>query len=161
MNIERMKKRVSEYVEACSQQYIGGQSYFDGLDGRIKNDQELVWSYIDYMTLKEEVFDVIASGEIGVLLQRYQRDGLIPRYIHMVVVNGGLRHDGQIENLPVQQIQGKSFIFMDDSYYSGSTAETVRQAVEAAGGKIIRNYVFYDGSPNTNENVRSLYRYYG
>lgn len=50
--------------------------------------------------------------------------------------------------------------FFDDSYYSGKTSKAVREYIQKYGGTIVKNYVFYDGCIEKNDDVESLYRYY-
>ena len=57
-------------------------------------------------------------------------------------------------------IRGNDFIFVDDSYYSGTTRDIINAELNKYGGKITRTFVVYDGSKEKDDSVFSLYRYY-
>lgn len=52
-------------VEQCLQKHEGGESYFDELDTMVKSNAELMASYIDFIIQKENIHNIIVSGEIG------------------------------------------------------------------------------------------------
>lgn len=160
MSIYEMEQELREIVETCSRLHEGGENYFDELDSLVKNDSELVSSFINYAVSEERTDNVIISGEIGTLARKYQDLGIISKHINILTVNGGIRKNGEIHYLSPEKVKGKAFLFVDDSFYSGSTAGKVKVAVEDLGGTIVRNYVFYDGNPEKRNDVRSLYRYY-
>lgn len=160
IDLKELKGRVKCIVDICSEKHVGGESYFDELDGMIKNNTDLVSAYINYIFQSEKIHNIIASGEIGDRIRELQRTGYINRFVNIVTVNGGLRHDNNICEVNVEDIWGKKFVFLDDSYYSGKTANKVKHAVEHNDGEIVKNYVFYDGCRDKQENVESLYRYY-
>lgn len=149
---------MNRIVGICLRNHEGGENYFNELDNMVKNNIALVTSYVDYIVEKENINSIIASGEIGENLIFYKEVGLINANI--VTVNGGLRKGREIANLDSSLITGKQFIFLDDSYYSGKTADKVNEAVEKNGGNVICTYVFYDGSKEKHDNVHSLFRYY-
>ena len=151
-----MKTSIFDKVNELLEQYIGGQIFFTELDKAVKFDKEVLESLI----LKvEEIADphtyTIASGEIGLAMHnlRVDIDFLVP---------GGLRHDPSKINLePFKDtINGRHFIFIDDSYFSGKTATVIREEIERYGGKFDGTLVAYDGSKVKEDNVWSLYRYY-
>ena len=78
------------------------------------------------------------------------------------LVPGGLRHDPSKINLEpfADQIDGKHFMFIDDSYFSGKTVAVVKEEIERLGGNFLGTLVVYDGAKEKNVNVWSLYRYY-
>ena len=78
------------------------------------------------------------------------------------LVPGGLRHDASKINLApfADNIKGNTFLFIDDSYFSGKTALVVKEEIERLGGVFKGTLVAYDGSKVKEENVWSLYRYY-
>lgn len=147
-------------VEQCLQKHEGGESYFDELDAMVKSNAELMASYIDFIIQKENIHNIIVSGEIGRIIRELQLNGLINQYFNLVTVNGGLRKWWRcVEDIDTSDIICRKFIFLDDSFYSGKTATKVKHAVLNNGGEIIKTYVFYDGSPIRHD-VVSLYRYY-
>lgn len=156
-----MREKMVSIVEKCLQKHGGGESYFDELDAMVKNDAELMASYIDYIINKENIHSIIVSGEIGHKIRELQLNGLINQYFNLVTVNGGLRKWWRcVEDIDISDIICRKFIFLDDSFYSGKTATKVKHAVLNNGGEIVKTYVFYDGSPIRHDDVVSLYRYY-
>ena len=152
-----MKTKIFDKVNELLEQYIGGQIFFTELDKAVKFDKEVLDELLEYA---DEVFDLnsirtIASGEIGLAMHNL---GVYINYL----VPGGLRHDTSKINLEPfkQDIQGKRFLFIDDSYFSGKTAMVVKEEIERLGGTFVGTLVAYDGSKVEEKNVWSLYRYY-
>ena len=78
-------------------------------------------------------------------------------------INGSLRKGKPIQysNWKLDSYKNQPFIFVDDSYYSGKTLRIVRTYIEEVlGGYLQDSYVFYDGSEDNLDDVKSLYRYY-
>lgn len=152
-----MTHKIFDTVNALLEQYVGGQIFFTELDKAVKFDKEVLNELLEYA---DEVFDLyttctIASGEIGLAMHNLdvKIDYLVP---------GGLRHDPSKINLePFKaNIQGKKFLFIDDSYFSGKTAMVVKEEIERLGGTFVGTLVVYDGSKTKDKDVWSLYRYY-
>lgn len=153
-------------VSECLDKYKGGESYFNELDSLIKNDEVLMVLFLAYAVQDSGIHNVILSGEIGAKYTRLQLHRKIPEYINIGYVNGGLRKGDSIRNTYfgngncIPDYFSNKVIFIDDSYYSGKTANKVRNFIESLGGEVIKNYVFYDGSKEKHDDVVSLYRYY-
>lgn len=153
-----MKDAIFEKVNQLLEQYVGGQIFFTELDKAVKFDVEVLQALNQRM---KEVFGeehgmcTIASGEIGLAMHNLgvPVDFLVP---------GGLRHDPSKINLaPFKyQIEGKHFVFLDDSYFSGKTAMVVKEEIERLGGIFVGTLVAYDGAKVKEKDVWSLYRYY-
>lgn len=153
-----MKDAIFEKVNQLLEQYVGGQIFFTKLDKAVKFDVEVLQALHQRM---KEVFGeehgmcTIASGEIGLAMHNLgvPVDFLVP---------GGLRHDPSKINLaPFKyQIEGKHFVFLDDSYFSGKTAMVVKEEIERLGGIFVGTLVAYDGAKVKEKDVWSLYRYY-
>ena len=150
-----MKATIFEKVNELLEQYIGGQIFFTELDKAVKFDKEVLEELVvKAKGLWNGVF-TIASGEIGLAMHNLgvNIDYLVP---------GGLRHDASKINLApfADNIKGKTFLFIDDSYFSGKTVLVVKEEIERFGGIFKGSLVAYDGSKSKDENVWSLYRYY-
>ena len=153
-----MQNAIFEKVNALLEQYVGGQIFFTELNKAVKFDVDVLWALHKKM---KEVFGkdhgllTIASGEIGLAMHNLgvAVDFLVP---------GGLRHDPSKINLAPfkHQIEGRYFVFLDDSYFSGKTAMVVKEEIEKLGGIFVGTLVAYDGAKVRDENVWSLYRYY-
>ena len=57
-------------------------------------------------------------------------------------------------------INNKDFIFVDDSFYSGTTGYSIDQFLKRVGSKILKTYVVYDGNDKKSDNRIALYNYY-
>ena len=123
-------------VSQCLEKHGGGESYFDELDSLIKNDIELMITYLKYAVEKENVIHVVVSGEIGLILSKLINKKIIPIDINIICLNGGLR-------------KGKEPVGTNIPCYQSFK-----------GGTIVKNYVFYDGCLKKHDDVDSLYRYY-
>ena len=156
--LDYLKQKMIPIVNQCLKIHGGGESYFDELDGLIKNDIELMVTYLKYAVEKEKIENIVVSGEIGLILSKLISKKIIPMDVNLICMNGGLRKGKVGTNIPCYQ----SFkaIFFDDSYYSGKTAMAVRDYIHKCGGTIVKNYVFYDGCLKKHDDVDSLYRYY-
>lgn len=148
-----MKHTIFDKVNALLEQYIGGQIFFTELDKAVKFDKEVLEELVS--TAKCTGALTIASGEIGLAMHNL---GVKVNYL----VPGGLRHDPSKINLApfAEHIRGQHFLFLDDSYFSGKTAQVVKEEIERLGGHFLGTLVAYDGSKVKEENVWSLYRYY-
>ena len=155
-------------VNECLNKYKGGEGYFNELDGMIKNNETLMVLFLMYAVQDSGVRNVILSGEIGLKYLKLKFENKIPDYINLMIVNGSLRNGEEItggimSNLEIipEDLYDQQIIFIDDSFYSGKTANKVEYFINCRLGKIIRKYVFYDGSKEKHDDVYSLYRYYG
>lgn len=155
-----MKQKMIPIVRQCLEKHGGGESYFDELDGLVKNDIELMITYLKYAIEKENVCYVIVSGEIGLILSKLINKKIVPMDVNIICLNGGLRKGEEPVGTNIPCYQSFKAIFFDDSYYSGKTAMAVRDYIHKCGGTIVKNYVFYDGCLKKHDDVDSLYRYY-
>lgn len=160
-----LKEMMHPIVNECLNKYGGGESYFTEIDAMIKANPVLMSNYIQYIAEKENIYNVILSGEIGLKYFVMQLKHQIPGDINLFLLPGGLRLNPsklfEVDNsiLDVRTVLSSKYIFLDDSYYSGKTLNAVSAFVKKGGGVIEKSYVFYDGSP-IKANVQSLYRYY-
>ena len=158
---------IKPIVNECLDKYKGGEGYFNKLDGMIKNNETLMILFLIYAVHNSNCYDVILSGEIGLKYFKLQLEKKIPDYINLMIVNGGLRKGNEItggimsgcEVIP-GDLDSMQIIFIDDSFYSGRTANKITEFVESRCGTVIGNYVFYDGSKEKYDDVKSIYRYY-
>jgi hypoxanthine-guanine phosphoribosyltransferase len=68
------------------------------------------------------------------------------------------------ELLPIggdeNRVYNNYFVLLDDSYYSGTTKKEIEKHLKQYNAKILKTYVFYDGSFTKKPDVYSIYRYY-
>lgn len=150
-----MKNKIFETVNELLEKYIGGQIFFTELDKAVKFDMEILRQLVNQAHILAHNAQTIASGEIGLSMHNM---GIDIDYL----VPGGLRHDPTKINLePFKgDIEGREFLFIDDSYFSGKTVTVVREEIERLGGKFLGTLVVYDGAKIKDDKVWSLYRYY-
>ena len=154
-------------VTECLTKHIGGENYFNELDGMIKNNEILLVLFLMYAVQDSGVYNVILSGEIGLRYLKLKFKNRIPKDINLYIVNGGLRKGKDItggitSNLDVipDYLENNLFIFLDDSFYSGKTMNKVNDFLNSRGVTLWKTYVFYDGSKDKHDDVKSIYRYY-
>lgn len=149
----KVMKKVFDKVNICLERYIGGEAFFDELDKMVKFDKEVLVEFIDTTQEQFKEIHTIASGEFGLCLHNY---GLAVD----LLVQGGLRKGNQNCDLSQFIKKGESYLFLDDSYFSGKTAQVVKEEIERCGGKFIGCHVIYDGSQQPIHKVTSIYRCY-
>lgn len=108
--------------------------------------------------IKDEI--IIASGKFGSFFNNWWNANT--NYNNkLIIVNGGLRVGNKIDLSYIKDyIKNKKFIFIDDSFYSGKTRNTIKNELEKYNANLNKTYVIYDGSKARDDNVCSLYRYY-
>lgn len=148
-----MTNNVFSKVNECLEKYIGGEVFFDKLDEMVKFDKSILSAFIKEVNTSYNNVRTIASGEFGLCLHNY---GLPVD----IIVQGGLRKGVQICDLSNFIKEGDSFIFLDDSYFSGKTAQVIKEEVERCKGTFVGCFVVYDGSQHSIHSVSSVYRYY-
>lgn len=140
-------------VNECLEKYIGGEIFFDELDKAVKYDCSMLLELVQKAKEKYPKAKTIASGEIGLCLHNFG--------VHVdLIVQGGLRKNIQPLDLSKFVKPGESFVFIDDSYFSGRTAFAIKEALEKRECRLEGVYVIYDGCYELRKNVNSIYRYY-
>ena len=66
--------------------------------------------------------EVIASGEIGLCLYNYG-------FPIDIIVQGGLRKNKEVLDLSPFIDANKDYVFIDDSYFSGKTAQVIKEEI--------------------------------
>lgn len=163
LTMNEMKRRMSQIVQKCIDSHGGGEEYFNELDDLIKNDEDFLMSYLIHIS-QSSVKNIIVSGGIGykIAVLKHKYSWFLEGY-NIEYVNGSLRKGEPIQysNWKLDSYKNQPFIFVDDSYYSGKTLRIVKTYIEEVlGGYLQNSYVFYDGSEDNLDDVKSLYRYY-
>ena len=158
--------KLNEIVQNLIRQHTGGEQFFDALDNELRNHQDL----LTLLHQKARAFEVLQPnypaviGGIGYVMSG--KFGLYAREeVNGLLVNGGLRKGEPCMDLePLLRYfkEGgiKDFIFVDDSFYSGKTRDTIAAELAKHGCRIIQTFVVYDGSITQDTAVQSLYRYH-
>jgi hypothetical protein len=153
-----IKKKLDGIVQELLKKYGGGKEFFNALDGRIKDitNEDII---ISLMRGKHDQW-ISTSGEFGDRLYELWKSGKV-KCRGMVVFNGKMLTNNKfVENWYPEdfQLENKKFIYIDDSYFSGSTVRKVEGFLSQYNSIIKSVHVIYDGSKS--EFVNSFFRYY-
>lgn len=164
--VERFKKpdktteeRISSLVANLEKKYIGGRLFFNALDNEIKNtfNQDIILQLVSGCNNDW----VVCSGEFGNIVFDLWKSGKF-KSKGVLVFNGKMttKKIGINWYYPDINLENKEFIYVDDSYFSGSTYKKIENFLTKYNSKIKSIYVIYDGSKEKNKNVKSFFRYY-
>ncbi len=143
-------------VNKLTEKHIGGVSFFDALDKAVQQEKYLN-ALIGMVTeIVSNDIVIIVSGKFG----RYFINST--NFYKTLYVNGGLRRGWPIDSLePFREIlQSSTCVFLDDSYFSGTTQRVVAEELRRCGAELKHTFVIYDGCRKSHKDVSSLYRYY-
>jgi hypothetical protein len=166
-------KKIDNWVKSLSKEVRGGNIFFDRIDDLIKSDKIIIKDLFEkiYSEFGYD-FNLVVSGEIGrIILNMIKRKELSCNGEKLLVSGGLTSHFNDmdkikkikeilIEYATIGGFKNKDFIFVDDSYYSGTTERSIDHFLNKYGSKIIKTYVVYDGNDKISEDRISLYRYY-
>ncbi|MEK7355057.1 MAG: macro domain-containing protein [Bdellovibrionota bacterium] len=155
----RAKLAAAEDVALQVEQKEGVVRFNESIDDHIRSNPSYVTQLLNLALrrlpeLKNEPFNLIVSGGVvepwlPVLRAEIQRLGLD---VNIIAFPGALsfaRNDRiDAPDLPASlkaDLEGRTTIFMDDTYTNGGTAEAIRQRVKESGGKLSGVFVIYEG----------------
>lgn len=149
---------ITGIVEECILQHKGGERFFDALDERIRTGRMLLRGIMSNVIFSNLKFDyIIVSGKFGKVFKAFCEEEY-PFY-KVFAINGSLRGDGKVFTKFEDKWKGR-YIFIDDSFYSGTTMKKVETFLLNNNSNLVSTFVFYDGSKEKNDNIKSFYRYY-
>jgi hypothetical protein len=155
------REKLNKIVKDLLKKYVGGRPFFNALDDAIKDvvNEDIV---IEVMKGLENQW-VATSGGFGDRIYTMWKSGKI-RCRGMVVFNGKMctNRIGVTCWYPSDfDLDNKEFVFVDDSLFSGGTVKKVDDYLSENHNSSVKSVsVVYDGSPNKNHLVKSLFRYY-
>lgn len=155
-----IKVRLDNIVKGLIDKHHGGRKFFDELDAAIK---DIVNEDMLIALLKGSTNEYICtSGEFGNKIYTLWKNKKI-KCKGIVVFNGKM----STLDLGVQKwypedfdLQNKEFIYIDDSYFSGGTANKINSFLQEKNSKLKSISVIYDGCKEKKKYVRSFFRYY-
>jgi len=156
-----VREKLNKIVKDLLGKHVGGRPFFDALDDAIKDvvNEDII---IEIMGGMENQW-IATSGGFGDRLYDMWESGKI-KCRGMVVFNGKMCTNkiGVTCWYPEDfDLNNKSFVFVDDSLFSGGTVKKIDDFLISNHNSSIENVsVVYDGSPNRNPLVKSLFRYY-
>lgn len=155
-----VKDKLDFIIKTLLHKYKGGKPFFDALDDSIK---DITNRDMTIALLRGNSNEWIASsGEFGDTIYKMWKSGDF-RCKGLVVFNGKMMTDETGVNnwYPIDfELDNKEFIYVDDSYFSGSTARKIDSFLREHNSKIKSISVIYDGSKEKNKMVKSFFRYY-
>ncbi len=167
-------QKIDTIVDNILQKVSGGDKFFDMLDDEIKNPKN-----IDVIiTLFEKIYqkynynyNLALSGSFGDIVLNLISKDIIKCSGIIVIFSGsitshknkmGIVSSNKKVDIKYQsnKIDNNKFIFVDDSYYSGTTSKLIDKFLSSKGSYINEIYVIYDGNDSKDDNRHSLYSYY-
>ena len=149
--------KLNNIINQLLNEFSGGETYFDKLDETLRSPENLDIIINLFSPLSDA--HVIMSGKFGYYALELFDKGLIPLK-SLIVVNGGLRK-GEVEKIDVRFMEDQvGYVFVDDSFYKGRTRDKVEEFLKIFNCFLAQTRVIYDGSPEKDKNVFSMYRYH-
>lgn len=145
-------------IVSLLKKHEGGEKFFDALDDMIRNDIDILENFRNTIPPGHDQ-GLLLSGQFGQVFYQTYKDQLPFR--ELILVNGGIR-TGKVPVLGVCKLECESYVFADDSFYSGKTRDGIEQALKSVNpnAKIVNTYVIYDGSSIKQDSVHAMYRYH-
>jgi hypothetical protein len=167
-------KRIDQLVKEISIKTPGGNRFFDEIDSAIKNPKNLDIILELFKKIYSEFgynYNLVVSGEFGDLIGLLIKRGDIICKGTFLQVSGGITSHftdmdkiKKVKEVHIQkkrgEINNKDFIFVDDSYYSGTTEFSINLHLKKFKSRIIKTYIVYDGNDKKSKDRISLYNYY-
>ena len=159
---------LNEKIGNILKRHPEGKEFFDALDYTIRSDRNILKEF--WLFAFDEVFstgdnnqtyNLIISGRFANALMTHFAFECTRNFNKVIITNGNLRN-GELPEIYISTINSKPFIFLDDSFYSGKTRDTLEKALQEINpnSKIIKTIVVYDGSIIPQSNVKSMFRYH-
>lgn len=166
--------KVKYYVDKLLKEYPGGEDFFDKLDEVIrlpKNIDIIQKLFKSIYTDNGQKFNVILSGKFGEWVKFLVDKNILKVDGNIILVKGSLRLKNtnlnkQLFNKYIDivykkhDIDSQSYIFIDDSLYSGSTRKAIQSWLKQHNSNISKTYLIYDGNDKKYDDIKSIYRYY-
>lgn len=157
----------SQIIRILKDHPEGGEKFFDALDYTLRGDMSIIDSFLDFVERRigtAKAYSVVLTGEFGRTLINNKINWLAKHFSDILLVNGGIRKGAevQLDCLPIK----RGLVFIDDSFYSGTTRDSILDAINAQSSSSREwaySFVIYDGSKLSPDDtrVKSMYRYYG
>ena len=153
--------RLNEKIAEILRQHPEGEPFFDALDAMIRGDQNILEAFMNfvYSKIDGKRFGIILSGNFGnAIFSAYGLD-LYQNFKDVILVNGGIRK-GEVPVIFKEKLETTDYIFLDDSFYSGTTRNSIASVLSSLNGRITKTFVIYDGAKVRQRDVFSMFRYF-
>lgn len=153
--------RLNEKIAEILRQHPEGEPFFDALDAMIRGDQDILEAFMNFVNSKTEGrrFGIVLSGNFGNAIFSAYGLSLYQNFSDVILVSGGLRK-GEIPVIFKEKLETTDYIFLDDSFYSGTTRNSIASALGSLNGRIVKTFVIYDGAKVRQKDVFSMFRYF-
>jgi hypothetical protein len=147
---------VFRMVTDCLRHHQGGRRFFEAIDDHCRS-RAVIDLLLRFAAIDPRRHRLAASGKFGDALTRFH-----PELAPMVVrFGGGISGDHYRCEVPRDVPVRASYVFLDDSLYSGGTRRAISRRLAETGSHLAQTFVVYDGSLAYDPSVRSLFRYHG
>jgi hypothetical protein len=141
------KTYIEKYTKQLLANSLDGERYFDLVDEFVRTTDIILYSL--YHMKKNKM--VVMSGKIAAT---YMEKG----YKVDLVAPSGIRKGATVDfSHMAKKIKGRTFTFIDDSYYKGRTFLAIKKEIQKYGGNIDEVIVAYNGGDNMG--IKSLISY--
>lgn len=145
-------------------QHEGGEEFFDALDAMVRGDMDILNTFLNFVYFEigdTKEYSLILSGQFGNALMGIYGTNLFKDFSDVILVEGGLR-SGKTPTIFRQNFTKTKFILLDDSFYSGTTRDSIERSLKMidSQAEIVKTFVIYDGSKVKKNNIFSMFRYY-
>lgn len=153
-------EKLDEIIKDLLQQYGGGIPFFDALDDQIKsgtNDSIIM----DLFKGLENEF-VCSSGGFGDKVFLLYKSGKLKCKGLLIFAGKIMTYNTGVTSFYPKDfdLHNKEFFYVDDSYFSGKTVNTIDDYLADFNSRIKQVRVVYDGSKEKKSYIQSIYRYY-
>ena len=166
--------KLNAIVDSALKTHQKGEKFFDKIDDELKSpkNEDII------LKLFEKIYhdfgfnyNMVISGGFSDYIQYLIKHSKVICKGNVFQVSGSLTsHKGELgkikthkQVLPMHKradISEQDFIFVDDSYFSGTTEVAVNEYLKNFKSKVIKTYVIYDGNFRDDINLVSLYNYF-
>jgi pyrimidine operon attenuation protein/uracil phosphoribosyltransferase len=173
------EEKMAIIVDELLDQKRGGSQFFDKLDDVIKDEKNLDITIGLFKKIYDNYgsnYNLALTGSFGKRIVELIDKGIISYNGKYVLFNGSITsHRNKLGKISINKkvevkttniskwyknIKNYDFIFVDDSFYSGTTYTAIKTFLRKFHSDIKVTYVIYDGSDKKDDNINSMYRYY-
>jgi len=156
--------KLNEKIAEILKQHPEGEDFFNALDAMVRGDLDILTAFLDFVGNRIDDYDkysLILTGQFGIAMMNVFGARLLDNFADVILVNGGIRKGAE----PViyrEKLKGPRFIMFDDSFYSGTTRDSIEKKLRTLNSQatIEKTFVIYDGSVKIQKNVFSMFRYH-
>ena len=158
--MNRLNIKIAEILK----QHPEGEDFFDALDAMLRGDMDILTQFLLFseITIGDTMSKtLILTGQFGIALMNIYGEKLRESYGEVILVNGGIR-TGVEPIIYLEDLKFPKCVMLDDSFYSGTTRNKIEAKLRSihSGARIEKTIVVYDGSPNKQPEVYSMFRYH-